>query len=311
MSHNIWYTIFMKNLEQHLEDYLDYLEIEKNRSLKTRDNYDRYLRAFFSFGNVRSLRGITADLVRDFRLHLARTTTVYGKPLKKNTQSYYIISLRNFLKFLIKNGYHVLSPDIIELPRLSTRQIDILEYTDLERLLDAPDIRDLRGLRDKSILEMLFSTGLRISELCALDRYINFSNGEFTIRGKGEKLRIVFVSSRARDALAHYLEKRTDTEKALFISLTRSGNVVGRITPRAIQRLFRFYTTKAGIVDIRVTPHSLRHQFATDLLANGADLRSVQELLGHQNVTTTQIYTHVTNKELKNIHQHFHGKRRN
>lgn len=311
----------MADINNLLKNYLDYLEIEKNRSPKTRENYERYLRSFINFAKVRNEKNINADNVRDFRLHLARTAGRDGKTLKKTTQVYYVIALRNFLKYLVKQDYDVLSPDKIELPKTPGRQIEIIEYKDLERLLDAPKGQDLRTLRDKAILETLFSTGLRISELCGLNRYLDLERGEITVRGKGDKLRLVFLSERAKKAIKNYLDKRTDTEETLFVSLTKSRlrqgsggqaqnpKVIGRIIPRTIQRLIRFYARKAGIMD-RVTPHTLRHEFATDLLIGGADLRSVQELLGHANVSTTQIYTHLTNKELKDIHRAFHGRRR-
>lgn len=299
------------HIEKLLENYLNYLEIEKNRSIKTRENYERYLKGFFAFAKIKDEKDMTADAVRDFRLHLGRSG------IKKNTQSYYIIALRNFLKFLIKNDYKVLSPDKIELPKISQRQIDIIEYADLERLLKAPQGGDLRSLRDRAILETLFSTGLRISELCALNRYIDLSRGELSVRGKGEKIRVVFFSDRAKKVIKAYLEKRGDADEAMFVSLSkvvqgteyRVPKVLGRIIPRAVQRMVNFYCRKAGIPD-KVTPHQLRHQFATDLLIGGADLRSVQELLGHANIATTQVYTHLTNKELKEVHKAFHGRRR-
>jgi len=304
----------MANIEKLLEDYLNYIEIEKNRSPKTRVNYEHYLRAFIKFGNLKTEKDIVPDRVRDFRLFLARTKTAQDQTIKKNTQSYYIIALRNFLKYLIKQDFEVLSPDKIELPKVPARQIEIIEYSDLERLLKAPESDDLRGLRDKAILETFFSTGLRLSELCGLNRHLNFERGEITVRGKGNKLRIVFLSDDAKKAIKNYLEKRdkkADTEEALFISLTKAKEpkVIGRIIPRTVQRLVDYYSRKAGIQE-RVTPHMIRHLYATDLLINGADLRSVQELLGHANVSTTQVYTHLTNKELKEIHQTFHARRR-
>ncbi|MEK7482036.1 MAG: tyrosine-type recombinase/integrase [Patescibacteria group bacterium] len=307
------------NISVLLKNYLDYLEIEKNRAIKTRQNYERYLKAFFDFSEIKTEKDITLEAVKNFRLHLARLKNQKGGELKKNTQSYYIIALRNFLKYLIKNDYEALSPDKIELPKIPARQIKIIEYKDMERLLEAPKGGDLRSLRDKAILEILFSTGMRISELCGLSRYFDIARGEITVRGKGDKLRVVFLSERAKKAIKNYLEKRTDAEEALFISLTklsstRSGQakmpkVIGRIIPRAVQRLVDYYSRKAGIPE-HVTAHQLRHQFATDLLMGGADLRSVQKLLGHANISTTQIYTHLTDKELKEIHQAFHGRRR-
>lgn len=295
----------MPDIKKLLQDYLNYLEIEKNRSIKTRENYERYLKAFLDFGKIKSEKEITMEIVRDFRLHLARQN------IKKNTQSYYIIALRNFLKYLIKRDISVLSPDKIELPKIPSRQIEIIDYKDLERLLESPNGSDLRSLRDKTILEVLFSTGLRISELCSLNRHLDIDRGEISIRGKGGKLRVVFLSASAKKALKNYLNKRTDTEEALFISLTKSKKpkIIGRIITRTVQRIVDFYARKAGIPE-HVHPHMLRHLFATDLLVGGADLRSVQLLLGHANISTTQIYTHLTNKELREIHQAFHGRRR-
>lgn len=286
-----------------LKNYLDYLEIEKNRALKTRQNYERYLKAFFNHGKISAAKDITENAVRDFRLFLARSG------IKKITQSYYVIALRNFLKYLIKRDFKILSPDKIELPKISRRQIDLIEYGDLERLLTASNGNDLRSLRDKAILETFFSTGLRVSELCGLSRYLDLKRGEITVRGKGEKLRVVFISESCRKAIQRYLDKRTDADESLFVSLTKNNRIIGQITPRAIQRLVVYYAKKAGIGG-RVHPHMLRHQFATDLLINGADLRSVQEMLGHSNISTTQIYTHLTNQELRQVHRAFHGRRR-
>ncbi|MEK7553697.1 MAG: site-specific tyrosine recombinase/integron integrase [Patescibacteria group bacterium] len=301
----------MADIKNLFQDYLNYLEIEKNRSLKTRENYERYLKVFFKFSGIKNEKDINVDKIKNFRLHLARMKNDKGEYLKKTTQAYYIIALRNFLKYLIKNDYNVLSPDKIELPKIPERQIKIVEYKDMERLLNAPQDNDLKSLRDKAILEMLFSTGLRISELCSLDRRIDIGRGEITVRGKGGKIRVVFLSDRAKKALKNYLDKRGDVEEALFISLNKnSSKIIGRILPRTAQRLVDFYSRKAGIFE-KISPHQLRHQFATDLLIGGADLRSVQELLGHSNISTTQIYTHLTNKELREVHRAFHGRRRN
>jgi site-specific recombinase XerD len=288
-----------------LKDYLDYLEIEKNRSPKTRENYEHYLNGFLEITGVKSSSDITEEKVRAFRIALAR------REIKKITQNYYVIALRNFLKYLAKRDIKAIAPEKIELPKTPSRQIAIIEYGDMERLLDAPKGGDLRALRDKAILETFFSTGLRISELCNLSRYIDIDRGELTVRGKGDKLRIVFLSDRAKKALKNYLAKRGDADEALFISLSKSAKpkILGKIIPRTVQRLVNFYARKAGIAD-HITPHQLRHQFATDLLLNGADLRSVQSLLGHSNISTTQIYTHLTNKELREVHKSFHGRRR-
>lgn len=293
-------------IETLLKDYLDYLEIEKNRSPRTKDVYGRVLKKFFSFAKIKSPENITNEKVRSFRIYLAEKTK-----LKKNTQSYYIIAIRNFLRYLIKRDIDAISPDKIELPQIPKRQIDIIEYEDLERLLSAPEGSDLKTLRDKAILELLFSTGLRVSELCNLDRYLSWKRGEITVRGKGEKLRVVFISDTAKSAIKNYLDKRTDADQALFVSYSNNRNpkTLGRITPRSVERLVDFYSRKAGIAK-KISPHTLRHLFATDLLMNGADLRSVQEMLGHASIQTTQIYTHLTNKALKEVHEAFHGKRR-
>ncbi|MCL5012062.1 MAG: tyrosine-type recombinase/integrase [Patescibacteria group bacterium] len=300
------------DIKKLVQDYIDYLEVEKNRSPKTVANYRRYLETFIKDQSIKDLKDVTQHSVKQFRLSLARKKFEGDKYLKRNTQAYYSIAVRNFLKYLIKQNVsvHVL-PEQIELPKIPHRQIEIMEYGDLERFLQGPQGDSLRALRDRAILEMLFSTGLRVSELCSLSRYIDFSRGELTVRGKGSKLRVVFLSTRAQKAIQAYLDKRGDADEALFVSLSKANNpkVLGRIIPRAVQRMVQLYARKAGILG-KVTPHQLRHQFATDLLSNGADLRSVQELLGHANIATTQVYTHLTNKQLRDVHQAFHGKRR-
>jgi site-specific recombinase XerD len=293
----------MASIEKLLGDYLAYLEIEKNRSPKTRENYERYLRGFLQFSKAKTPGDITESAVRDFRLALAR------RDIKKVTQSYYVIALRNFLKYLAKHDIKVLAPEKIELPKIPERQIEVLEYGDLERLLNAPKGADLRSLRDKAILELFFSTGLRLSELCNLSRYIDLKRGELSVRGKGDKLRVVFLSDSAKRAIQNYLQKRGDAEESLFVSLTRAGKVLGKIIPRAVERVIERRAREAGIAK-KIHPHQLRHSFATDLLVNGADLRSVQELLGHANISTTQVYTHLTNKQLREVHEAFHGRRR-
>jgi site-specific recombinase XerD len=293
----------MTEIEKLLNDYLAYLEIEKNRSPKTRENYEHYLGKFLEFAKISSAKDITENLVREFRLNLAR------RDIKKITQSYYVIALRNFLKYLLKRDIKVLAPEKIELPKIPERQIEVLEYGDLERLLAAPKGGDLRSLRDKAILELFFSTGLRLSELCNLSRYIDLKRGEISVRGKGDKLRVVFLSDSAKKAAQNYLDKRNDTEETLFLSLTKAGKVIGKITPRSVERMIESRAKEAGIPK-KIHPHQLRHSFATDLLVNGADLRSVQELLGHANISTTQVYTHLTNKELREVHKAFHARRR-
>ncbi len=292
-------------------DYLDYLEIEKNRSPKTIENYARYLERFLAWSKTSQPAAITADSVRNYRLYLNRI----DPPLKKITQAYHLIALRNFLKYLAKRDIKTLTADKIELAPAGDRQIDFLENEEVERLLDAASGNSLKTLRDKAMLELLFSTGLRVSELCSLNReLVNLKRGEFAVKGKGGKIRVVFLSEPARRALENYLAKRKDVDDALFVrnAKNQSSNDKKsdlRLTPRSIQRLVKYYAAKAGIVK-NIHPHTLRHSFATDLLRNGADLRSVQELLGHANVTTTQIYTHVTNTGLKEVHQAFHARRR-
>ncbi|MCH7883560.1 tyrosine-type recombinase/integrase [Patescibacteria group bacterium] len=294
------------------KEFLEYLEIERGRSLKTLDNYRHYLDGFFDFSKVNSATEITEDAVRNFRLGLNR------RNLKRRTQNYYLIALRGFLKYLIKRGIKSLAPEKIELAKVAEREIDLIGEDELERLLEEPRGDSLKNSRDHAILELLFSTGLRVSELCALNRDSpNLKKGEFSVRGKGEKVRVVFLSDSAKDALKTWLNKRTDIDEALFINF-KPGNIhLGvkrpneglRLTSRSVERIIKHYAIKAGISK-KVTPHVLRHCFATDLLANGADLRSVQMLLGHANISTTQIYTHVTNRQLKEVHRAFHGRRR-
>ena len=293
----------MNEVEKLLRDYLNYLEIEKNRSPKTRENYEHYLKEFLKFAKIKTAKEITDDVVREFRLMLAR------RDIKRLTQSYYVIAIRNFLKYLAKRDIRALAAEKIELPKTPSRQIEVLEYGDLERLLNAPKGNSLRAFRDKAILETFFSTGLRLSELCALSRYIDLKRGELSVRGKGDKIRVVFIADSAKKAIQNYLAKRGDAEEKLFVSLDKVGKVIGPITPRAVQRLVATRAREAGIAK-HIHAHQLRHSFATDLLMNGADLRSVQELLGHANISTTQVYTHLTNKELREIHQTFHGRRR-
>jgi len=301
-------------IESLIKQYLDYLEIEKNRSLKTRDNYRRYLYRYllwlsnYKNKSTLSLNDIDEESVRNYRLWLNRQTNLSGDNLKKNTQSYYLIALRNFLKYLTKRGFKVLPPEKIELPKVPERDIELISIEELERLLAAPSNNDLKGKRDKAILETLFSTGLRVSELTKLNRdSIDFKRDEFSVRGKGGKIRVVFLSERAKQALKNYLESRKDIDEALFVSFKKNGSL-SRLTSRSIERIIKFYAAKAGLTK-KVTPHTLRHLFATDLLQGGADLRSVQALLGHSSINTTQIYTHLTDKELKEVHRAFHGKR--
>lgn len=293
------------NLNELHKQFLEHLEIEKGRSIKTVENYDRYLRRFLEFTKISNHSQINDEVVRRFRLWLNR------KNLNKKTQNYYLIALRMFLKYLAKRGIKSLAPERIELAKTPQRELDLITEEELIRLLEAPKDNDLRILRDKAILELLFSTGLRVSELCSLNRdhIENAKTGEISIRGKGGKIRVVFISDTAKTALKNYLDKRTDVDEALFVKENFAKEGPLRLTTRSIERIVKQYAIKAGISK-KVTPHVLRHTFATDLLQSGADLRSVQAMLGHSSVTTTQIYTHVTDKQLREIHKSFHGKRR-
>lgn len=310
----------MASLLTYITDYLDYLEIEKNRSRKTRENYERYLRRFTDWLSAATNKkaeqlvsqDISTDLIRQYRLWLNRVVIEGSEEnLKKNTQTYYIIALRNLLKYLSKRDVPVIAADKIELPKMPMREINLINLDELERLLDQPNTSNLKGLRDKAILETLFSTGLRVSELAGLKKEsINLKTGEFSVKGKGSKIRVVFLSDRAKTALTNYMDKRQDLEEYLFIStgFNQSKTSVKALTTRSIERLVKYYAASAGITK-DVVPHTLRHAFATDLLQNGADLRSVQMMLGHSSITTTQIYTHLTDKELKETYKAFHGRR--
>lgn len=288
--------------------FLEYLEIEKGRSVKTVENYDRYLTRFFEHTKVNIPAKLTETLVREFRLWLNRQPGVSGD-MKKKTQNYYLIALRAFLKYLRKQGIESLSPERIELAKVGARDLDLITAAELERLLKGPAGDSLESLRDKAILELFFSTGLRVSELCSLSRDLDLSRDEFAVRGKGDKVRVVFLSPAAKKAVADYVKARGDLGDALFVSYGRAGKQSQTLTPRSVERIVKKYAVRAGITR-KVTPHVIRHSFATDLLEGGADLRSVQALLGHANIATTQVYTHVTDKHLREVHKAFHGKRR-
>ena len=291
--------------------FLEYLEIERGRSLKTVENYDRYLSRFFSHSKIKQPKDITDDNVREFRLWLNRQPGLHGETIKKRTQNYYLIALRSFLKYLAYREIDSLAPERIELAKVPERNLDLISTDELMRLLSAPNGSDLKSLRDRAILELLFSTGLRVSELCSLSRDIDLSKDEFSVRGKGEKVRVVFLSQEAKQAIKTYLNKRNDMDDAMFIRIAKTEPKSGslRITTRSVERIIKHYAIKAGISK-KVTPHIIRHSFATDLLQNGADIRSVQALLGHANINTTQIYTHITDKGLHEVHKAFHGKKR-
>lgn len=288
---------------------MEYLEIEKGRSLKTVANYDHYLERFLAQTKPVKAKDITDESVRSFRLWLNRLPGSY-ETLKKNTQNYHLIAIRTFLKYLEKRGIPCLPANRIELAKTPARELDLISSQELARLLEAPKGSDLKALRDRAILELLFSTGLRVSELCSLDRDLDLKKDEFSVRGKGEKVRLVFLSEAAKSALRAYLDKRQDVSDALFVNLKtkmQKGRDVDRLTPRSMERIIKHYAAKAGITK-KVTPHTLRHSFATDLLQNGADIRAVQTMLGHSNIATTQIYTHVTDRHLRDIHKNFHGR---
>lgn len=305
----------MATIKNHIQDFLDYLEVEKNRSPKTLENYHHYLNRFVEFaidhGSASlSPAGITLPLVRKYRQYLNRMTDAKGDTLKLITQNYHVIALRAFLKFLAKEDIKSLAAEKIELSKIPQRTVDFLEFDEVADLMAAiPQTHRLQDLRDQAIVETLYSTGLRVSELVGLTRdKINLDRGEFMIRGKGDKPRIVFLSDDAKKILKLYLSKRTDNNEFVFISHGVNSNAQN-LTSRSVERIIAKYATKAGIVK-KVTPHTLRHSYATDLLINGADIRSVQALLGHSSITTTQVYTHITNKQLGEVHKAFHGKRK-
>jgi site-specific recombinase XerD len=292
-------------------DFLEYLEIEQNRSQKTIANYDHYLTRLVDYAGDITVENIDAELVRKWRLWLNRLGTNTSDELTPTTTNYHLIALRSFLKFCAKRNIPALTADKIELARTKRKQVTFLNEEELEQMFKQPDISTLAGLRDRAILELLFSSGLRVSELVGLDReHINLKRREFMVRGKGQKDRPIFISSAAADWLQKYLDMREDNTRPLFIrfagnkKVDLSGNY-HRLTARSVQRLVAHYALLAGITK-HVSPHTLRHSFATNLLMNGADLRSVQAMLGHSNIATTQIYTHVTDPHLKSIHEQFH-----
>ncbi len=294
-------------------DFLEYLEIEQNRSQKTIANYDHYLTRLLDFAGEIQVSDVNPELIRQWRLWLNRLGTNTADELQKVTQNYHLIALRSFLKFCSKRDIPAISADKIELARTSRKQVSFLNEDELDRLFEQPDLNKLSGLRDRAILELLFSSGLRVSELVGLDKdHINLKRREFTVRGKGQKDRLIFISPEAAQWIKQYLDQRQDTTKPLFIryngqkKVDLSGNY-HRLTARSVQRLVSRYARLAGITK-HVSPHTLRHSFATDLLMNGADLRSVQTMLGHSNISTTQIYTHVTDPHLRSVYERFHHK---
>lgn len=296
----------------YLAEFLDYMEIEKGRSLKTIENYSLYLNRFYEYAGDIEVGSIDIALVSKWRQWLNRYKGIDGREVSKTTQNYHLISLRSFLKYMARRDIATLAPEKIELATSKRPQVSFLDAEEVLALFEATDSSNIVGLRDRAILELLFSTGLRVSELVKLNRdSINLDKGEFSVRGKGQKDRPVYVSDSAKDSIYSYLKERHDGFEALFVQASKRKNsqdtTISRLTPRTIQRIVERYRTKAGITK-HVTPHTLRHSFATDLLGNGADLRSVQSLLGHANIATTQIYTHVTDPQLKEIHKKFHTK---
>ncbi len=304
-----------------INDFLESLEIEKGRSTKTTENYGLYLARFFELiaqdfpeGATIKPSDLTPELLRKFRLRLNRFDDNQNhERLSALTQSYHLIALRGFLKYLAKRGIHSLDPSLVDLPRAAKKQVTFLHFDEVERLLSEIPIDTETGLRDRAIIELLFSGGLRVSELCSLNRdSINLTRREFMVRGKGKKDRPIFIDQTTADHLEEYLNARNDTLPALFLNNSSNQNIPDtsgdfrRLSPRSIERIIQKYARLAGITK-QVTPHTLRHSFATDLLMNGADLRSVQSLLGHANIATTQIYTHITDPHLKEVHEKFHS----
>jgi len=307
-------------LKAYIELFLEHIEVEKNNSVRTIKNYRHYLSRFNNWleENVSedmNANNIDLNLVQKYRLFLNRLVSKAGKTLSKRTQNYHIIALRAFLRFLVKRDVQTLAPEKIELSKLPKRTVEFLNKEEIERLLDGCNLEDFKGLRLRAILEVLFSTGLRVSELVSLNRAeVNLEKREFRVVGKGGKPRIVFLSEKAVFFLEKYLAKRSDNFKALFINIKNNSKKEGldakgesrRLSSVSVEEMVRRQSIGVGIVK-KVTPHTLRHSFATNILQNGADLRSVQEMLGHSSITTTQIYTHITNKRLKEIHERFHN----
>ena len=304
------------SLPQLIDQFLEYLEIEKNCSKLTIRDYRHYLEIFDKWITAslpnKNLKNLDLQDVRKYRVFLANRADNKGLTLKRVTQNYYVIALRSFLRFLIKNDYQTLEPSKIDLPKTESRSLKFLERDQIDRLVTSTDTSKKEGIRDRAILELLFSTGLRVSELVRLNRdQINLERREFGVIGKGGRARLVFVSDRAGDWIKRYLEKREDVYKPLFIrysgakSEENSGEKM-RLTARSIERIVKKYV-RISRIPVDATVHTLRHSFATDLLTNGADIRSVQEMLGHKNIATTQIYTHITNKQLREVHETFHS----
>ena len=309
------------DISELVADFLESLEIEKGRSTKTVENYGLYLARFidlitedFEGQEMIKPSDITPEVLRRFRLKLNRFSDNQNKErLSALTQSYHLIALRGFFKYLAKRGIKSLDPSLIDLPRAAKKQVTFLHFDEIERLLAEIPLDTESGLRDRAIIELLFSGGLRVSELCSLNRdSINLERREFMVRGKGKKDRPIFIDKSTAECIEDYLNMRTDALPALFLNNSANQQIPStsgdfrRLTPRSIERIVQKYTRLAGITK-HVTPHTMRHSFATDLLMNGADIRSVQSLLGHANISTTQIYTHITDPHLKEVHEKFHS----
>jgi site-specific recombinase XerD len=302
-------------MEDFIRQFLEHLEIEKGYSSGTVEAYGIHLARFASWlkGNFEEVNHpslLSLEHIRKFRLFLAHQRGPFGEPLKKVTQAYYIISLRTFLRYLmVQRQMEVVSPDLIELPKIGERMVNFLTLDQVELLLNAPDTSTKVGLRNRAILELLFSTGLRVSELVSLDRdQVSLERKEFGVVGKGGKARVVFLSDSACFWLSQYLQKRTDDTKPLFINLSRrKGSQDLRLSPRTVELIVRAYARKINL-PFKVTPHTLRHSFATDLMIAGADIRAVQEMLGHSSIRTTQVYTHITDRQLREVYQAYHGR---
>lgn len=301
--------MYLSELKQ---DFVEHLEVEGGRSAKTAENYDRYLERLIEFAGDITIDKITSELVRKYRLWLNRQEDEHGGTLAIITQSYHLIALRGFLKYLSQRNIAALAPDKIILPKVSRKQVSFLHYDEVTRLLEQIPLDTEQGLRDRAIIELLFSSGLRVSELVNLNRdHINTNRREFMVRGKGQKDRPVFIGKAAAERVTDYLAARLDNLPPLFLSYSRNNvtQTTGdyrRLTARSIQRMISQYARLAGITK-HVSPHTMRHSYATDLLINGADLRSVQSMLGHSNISTTQVYTHVTDAHLREVYEKFHS----
>ena len=297
-------------LSEAIDNFLEYAEIERNLSLKTIENYQHYLNRLYEFVGDIDVKDLSDKDVRKWRLWLNRIESQSGEPISKATQKYHLIALRNFLKYLQSINVDVISSDKVELGKSKRPSVEFLTESELEKILSQPDRTTLTGVRDYAVLSMLYSSGLRVSELAGLNKTtVNLESMKFTVRGKGSKDRLIFINERTKNAILDYYNRREDNLEPVFIqhsnyaSVTRDGDY-RRLTPRSIQRMVKKYASLAGVKK-NVTPHTLRHSYATTLLNNGADIRNVQTLLGHSDISTTQIYTHVTDQGLEKIYRNY------